>query len=166
MSQPFTPKNKDRGTCTLFFTTRSTLAEVGNLVRARGTRAKGSGIQSCQSSLLQGPGSVHTPSYQAGSLWNRISVTQGPSPETEQLSLQEETQSQDPQFRVPSPPTPHRSTSHYYPQNCPLQVFTSVSQFSCSVMSDSLRPHESQHARPPCPSPTPRVYSNSCPSSR
>ena len=35
-------------------------------------------------------------------------------------------------------------------------------QFSRSVMSDSLRPHESQHARPPCPSPTPRVYSNSC----
>ena len=39
-------------------------------------------------------------------------------------------------------------------------------QFSHSVMSDSLRPHEPQHARPPCPSPTPRVYSNSCPSSR
>ena len=39
-------------------------------------------------------------------------------------------------------------------------------QFSHSVMSDSLRPHERQHARPPCPSPTPRVYSNSCPSSR
>ena len=39
-------------------------------------------------------------------------------------------------------------------------------QFSCSVMSDSLWPHESQHARPPCPSPTPRVHSNSCPSSR
>ena len=36
-------------------------------------------------------------------------------------------------------------------------------QFSRSVMSDSLRPHESQHARPPCPSPTPRVHSNSCP---
>ena len=36
-------------------------------------------------------------------------------------------------------------------------------QFSCSVMSDSLRPHESQHARPPCPSPTPGVYPNSCP---
>jgi len=34
--------------------------------------------------------------------------------------------------------------------------------FSCSVMSDSLRPHELQHARPPCPSPTPRVYPNSC----
>ena len=39
-------------------------------------------------------------------------------------------------------------------------------QFSYSVVSNSLRPHESQHARPPCPSPTPRIYSNSCPSSR
>ena len=35
------------------------------------------------------------------------------------------------------------------------------SLFSCSVVSDSLRPHESQHARPPCPSPTPGVHSNS-----
>ena len=35
-----------------------------------------------------------------------------------------------------------------------------------SVVSDSLWPHELQHARPPCPSPTPRVYSNSCPLSR
>ena len=47
----------------------------------------------------------------------------------------------------------------------PLSLWLCV-QFSCSVMSDSLRPHESQHARPPCPSPTPGVYSNSCPSSR
>ena len=39
-------------------------------------------------------------------------------------------------------------------------------QFSCSVMSDSLRPHESQHTRPPCPSPTPRVHSDSHPSSQ
>ena len=39
-------------------------------------------------------------------------------------------------------------------------------QFSRSVVSNSLRPHELQHARPPCPSPTPRVYSNSRPSSR
>ena len=38
-------------------------------------------------------------------------------------------------------------------------------QFSRSVMSDSLRPHESQNARPPCPSPTSGVYPNSCPSS-
>ena len=38
-------------------------------------------------------------------------------------------------------------------------------QFSRSVVSDSLRPHESQHARPPCPSPTPRDHSDSCPSS-
>ena len=39
-------------------------------------------------------------------------------------------------------------------------------QFSRSVMSDSLRPHESQHARPPCPSPTPGVHSDSHPSSQ
>ena len=39
-------------------------------------------------------------------------------------------------------------------------------QYSCSVVSDSLRPHESQHTRPPCPSPTLGVYSNICPSSR
>ena len=43
-----------------------------------------------------------------------------------------------------------------------LYTWNSV-QFSCSVVSDSLRPHESQHTKPPCPSPTPRVYPNSCP---
>ena len=46
-----------------------------------------------------------------------------------------------------------------YPQ------FSSV-QFSLSVVSDSLWPHESQHTRPPCSSPTPGVYPNSCPSSQ
>ena len=44
-------------------------------------------------------------------------------------------------------------------------LFSSV-QFSCSVVSNSLRPHESQHTRPLCPSPTPGVHSKSCPSSR
>ena len=39
-------------------------------------------------------------------------------------------------------------------------------QFRGSVVSDSLQPHGLQHTRPPCPSPTPRVYSNSCPLSR
>ena len=49
----------------------------------------------------------------------------------------------------------------------PLYSFNNgVSQFSCSVMSDSLQPHEPQHARPPCPSPTARVHSNPCPSSQ
>ena len=43
--------------------------------------------------------------------------------------------------------------------------FSSV-QFSHSVVSNSLRPRELQHARPPCPSPTPGVHSNSCPSNR
>ena len=42
----------------------------------------------------------------------------------------------------------------------------SVNQFSRSVVSDSLGPHEPQHTRPPCPSPTPGVCPNSCPSSR
>ena len=45
-------------------------------------------------------------------------------------------------------------------------VSQSVSQFSRSVVSDSLWPHESQHARPPCPSPTPGVHSDSRPSSQ
>ena len=42
----------------------------------------------------------------------------------------------------------------------------SVSSVAQSVVSDSLWPHELQHARPPCPSPTPGVYSNPCPSSQ
>ena len=45
-------------------------------------------------------------------------------------------------------------------------TFLKTVQFRCSVMSDSLWPHESQHARPPCPSPTPGLYPNSCPSSQ
>ena len=52
----------------------------------------------------------------------------------------------------------------------PAVQFSSVQfspvQFSRSVVSDSLWPHGLQHARPPCPSPTPRVHSNSCPLSR
>ena len=43
---------------------------------------------------------------------------------------------------------------------------TLMCQFSCSVVSNSLKAHGLQHARPPCPSPTPGVYSNSCPLSR
>ena len=59
-------------------------------------------------------------------------------------------------------------------ENWYLEIFTSYKnlykdiysvQFSPSVMSDSLWPHELQHARPPCPSPTPGVHSNSRPSS-
>ena len=49
---------------------------------------------------------------------------------------------------------------------CGCQSLCMLSQFSLSVVSDSLRPHESQHVRHPCLSPTPRVYSNPCPSSR
>ena len=53
----------------------------------------------------------------------------------------------------------------YCVYNFYLSNLTDSVQFSRSVMSDSLRPHELQHARPPCPSPTPRVHSNSRPSS-
>ena len=49
--------------------------------------------------------------------------------------------------------------------SCPFSSKYCSVQFSRSVVSNSLWPHESQHARPPCPSPTPGVYSNSCPSS-
>ena len=45
-------------------------------------------------------------------------------------------------------------------------TYISSIQFSHSVMSNYLRPHGLQHARPPCASPTPRVYRNSCPLSR
>ena len=50
------------------------------------------------------------------------------------------------------------------PSQTLLPLLSSL-QFSHSVMSDSLQPQGLQQARPPCPSPTPRVYSNSCPSS-
>ena len=51
-------------------------------------------------------------------------------------------------------------------KDVPHHILFSSVQFNCSVMSDSLPPHELQHARPPYTSPTPRVYPNSCPSSR
>ena len=74
----------------------------------------------------------------------------------------------------PSPPVESKSLLCLCLLCCPADriigtIFPdsiSSAQFSCSVVSDSLRPHESQHARPPCPSPTPRVHSDSCPSSQ
>ena len=56
-------------------------------------------------------------------------------------------------------------TSRTMLNNSGESVHPSV-QFSRSVVSDSLRPHEPQHTRPPCPSPTPGVHPNPCPSSR
>ena len=71
-----------------------------------------------------------------------------------------------------SPPQPQPLLTSIFSTQCThvsvlicMPQFSSV-QFSCSVVSDSLWSHGLQHARPPCPSPTPRVYSNSCPSSR
>ena len=60
---------------------------------------------------------------------------------------------------------------HHFPHRCIVKIksdkgWKSTFQFSRSVVSDSLRPHELQHTGPPCPSQTPRLHSNSCPSSR
>ena len=69
-------------------------------------------------------------------------------------------------------PRGHTASSCYscilwYPKFTSINVCIShLNQFSRSVGSDSLWPHGLQHARPPCPSPTPRAYSNSCPLSR
>ena len=68
-------------------------------------------------------------------------------------------------------PSPHPGT--YVDLLClgrsPLRSWSALGphpevQFSCSVVSHSLRPHGMQHIRSPCPSPIPGVYSNSCPS--
>ena len=62
--------------------------------------------------------------------------------------------------------TPFQRNIYVWNLKCVLHFQFSSVQFSRSVVSDSLRPHESQHARPPCPSPTPGVHSDSRPSSR
>ena len=59
-----------------------------------------------------------------------------------------------------SSPTSDTTESIFNPD---FQSIISSVQFSCSVMSDPLRPHELQHVRPPCPSQTPGVYSDSSP---
>ena len=64
-------------------------------------------------------------------------------------------------FKRTSDTFPTITTVAYKLVNCD---YLSTVQFSHSVVSDSLWPHGLQHARPPYPSPTPRVYSNSCPS--
>ena len=71
----------------------------------------------------------------------------------------------DPSWKVtPFPPKPDLQLTQPIAKLLPHSS-RSV-QFSRSVMSDSLRPHESQHTRPPCPSPTPTVHSDSRPSSQ
>ena len=57
------------------------------------------------------------------------------------------------------------SFSKFFPSLSFLVTFSSV-QFTWSVVSDSLQPHGQQHIRPPCPSPTSRVYLNPCPLSQ
>ena len=68
-------------------------------------------------------------------------------------------------FLLIQSPTSYESLQifFFFPVQSWCALYISV-QFSRSVVSDSLWPHGLQHARPPCPSPTPRAYSNSCPS--
>ena len=66
---------------------------------------------------------------------------------------------------IPCHSLPESSYSVFLVLKC-LSLFFSSVQFSRSVVSDSSRPHESQHARPPWPSPTPTVHSDSSPSSQ
>ena len=71
----------------------------------------------------------------------------------------------DPEIKLLSPVSPALQTDSYHWATLEFQEGQSV-QFSRSIVSNSLWPHELQHARPACPSPTSRVYSNSCPLSR
>ena len=87
---------------------------------------------------------VHT-SYQQ---WGRLIVPHPPSVD-------------DVMYMQCSGPNKCGVIPHYFNSMSPSSV-----QFSCSVVSDSLWPHELQHARLPCLSPTPRACSNSCPSSQ
>ena len=64
-----------------------------------------------------------------------------------------------------APRTGGKITWDHHSLTCEQHSLPSA-QFSHSFVSDSSRPHESQHARPPCPSPIPRVHSDSCPSSQ
>ena len=67
---------------------------------------------------------------------------------------------------LPFPSPVDHVLSELFIRTHPLWVALSSVQFSRSVMSDSLRPHQPQHARPPCPSPTLEIHPNSSPLSR
>ena len=78
-------------------------------------------------------------------------------------------ESADMQRSVALPADPEGKDGHGPPgtsEESPEEFQFSSVHFSRSVVSDSLQPHGLQHARPPCPSPTPRVHPNSCPLSR
>jgi len=63
-------------------------------------------------------------------------------------------------------PRNSKRVAHYLATEQKKQISIQLVQFSRSVISDSLQPYEWQHTRPPCPSPTPGVHPNSCPSSQ
>ena len=69
-------------------------------------------------------------------------------------------------YHIHGKPRPSGVYNQWINECSPLFLKIRSDQISRSVVSDSLRPHESQHARPPCPSPTPGVHSDSRPSSQ
>ena len=88
----------------------------------------------------------------------KITWTEGPSGH-QTMRLQE--------LDTTEQPSTHKLNNDKHEVVLPFPRTLSLSvQFSHSVMSDSLWPHEPQHARPPCPSPTPGVYPNPCPLSQ
>ena len=66
-------------------------------------------------------------------------------------------------WQVDSLPLSHQGSPDSLTLNVCLSETNQSVQFSCSVVSNSLWPHEPQHARPPCPSPTPGLHPNPCP---
>ena len=94
-------------------------------------------------------------------------LAQGHRAREQELSLRSPIPPSQRQHSLESVPTVIFLGWHWTSYFTSLSLFPRwQSQFSCSVVSDSLQPNESQHARPPCTSATPGVYSNSCPSSR
>ena len=112
------------------------------------------GLQSCLVAIAWAPRGPWRCSF---SRWNRM--PQGPSHSS--WTLPKLSRTDDTSFTVSLCSQLRRQFICLYSLDYMLII-----QFSCSVLSNSLWPHELQHARPPCPSPTPGTCSNSCPLSQ
>ena len=95
---------------------------------------------------------IHTTSWLSFTSWHGMCLVMG--------SAQQETKGNSVHFWVNNLPGPWEPFWFWGIYDC---FWMPLVQFSCSVVSDSLWPHEMQHSRPSCPSPAPGVYPNSCP---
>ena len=101
--------------------------------------------------------------WMAGERFKAISVSKAPSPTSRECLLYKVNWGLgDRLLLTTNNSTAFCPTCHQVSTVVTTPQFSSV-QFSCSVVCDSLRPHELQHSRPLCPSPTPRAYTKSCP---